>query len=24
LLREDVESYAQDWRARHPNAKAGT
>ena len=23
-LREDVESYAQDWRARHPNAKAGT
>ena len=23
-LREDVESYAQDWRARHPKAKAGT
>jgi len=23
-LREDVETYAQDWRARHPNAKAGS
>jgi hypothetical protein len=23
-LREDVESYAVDWRARHPNAKAAT
>lgn len=21
-LREDVEAYAQEWRARHPNAKA--
>lgn len=20
-LREDVEAYAEDWRARHPNAK---
>ena len=23
-LREDVETYAQEWRARHPNAKAGS
>ena len=23
-LREDVEAFAQEWRARHPNAKAAT